>query len=134
MDNMDELQNQILTSLQDYLPSAKRYSVKQLATRIGKEKLEEASDQIFDYITNSCGELSRTEFMAMLSQIWRCLGEYIKVMNIPVTINTLTQNVHLTSFAVDRCFPGYASTGLLKCIIRPTDIKTIARVRVSVAA
>ena len=130
----NDIQTPVLTSLQDYLPSAKRYTMKQLVTRIGKEKVEDAADQIYDYITKACGELTRVELHAMLAHVWKCLGEYVRVMGIPVTINTLTQNVHLVPFAVDRCFPGYASTGLLKCIIRPTDIKEIARVRVSVAA
>ena len=131
---MDDIQTPVLTSLQDYLPSAKRFTTKQLVTRIGKEKVEDAVDQIYDYITKACGGLSRVEMNAMLAHVWRCLGEYVRVMGVPVTINTLTQNVHLVPFAVDRCFPGYASTGLLKCIIRPTDIKEISRVRVLVAA
>ena len=131
---MEDIQTQVIQSLHDYLPSAKRFTAKQLVSRIGKEKVEDATDQIYDYVVKACGELSRVEMNAMLAHVWQCLGEYVRVMDIPVTLNTLTNNVHLVPFAVDRCFPGYAATGLLKCIIRPTDIKQIARVRVSVAA
>jgi hypothetical protein len=126
--SFEEIQELYLASLSDYLPSARRYTTKQLIAKIGKEKLDEIVEQVLNYLESSCsGELNRNEYLALIFQLLVCLGNYLHKIDVPVTITTITNNIHHIPFSVDQAFPGYAEAGFLRSIIQPDQIKSVER-------
>jgi len=116
-----------IINLKELLPSLCRGNDKQLISKVGKERFEEAVDLTFPYLTKACGELSlRNEVLALLSKVFKCLSDYIvDDLGLPVTPKTFFDNAYLLSYAVDRSFPGYGSAGLLKAIIRPATLSSL---------
>jgi len=112
-----------LLSLRELLPSAKRMSDKQLVAKIGEAKLSDASDQIYDFIMNGCsktqGMVSKNEYSALTVQSLKCLSTYLQLTGAPTTANTLVNSIHFLPLAVDRAFPMYAASGLLRKVVRP---------------
>lgn len=126
-------QELMFEALKDVLPNLLRFSTKQLISKYGKEKTEEALGLLMDYVIGSCGkELSRNEVLALYVKVIRCLSDYIKgQLAVPVTLNTLMSNFHLLDFAVSLQFPGYSESGFLKAIISPRNLKSMALERAS---
>lgn len=116
---MNELQETFLLALKDRLPSARIFSDNQLVKKIGPEKLLEALEQIVNYIEPACGnvELQRNEYFALISQVLNHLIQYLKQINVPITLTTVMSNIHLVEHTTDLAFPGYANAGFLRSII-----------------
>lgn len=107
-----------LQELRQLLPSIRSLNDQLLEKKIGKEKLQEGLELTWDFIENACeGKLTRNERIALVSQAFRCLQQWMNQQEIPVTINTLVNNFHLIPYAVDRAFPFYAQSKLLKYVI-----------------
>lgn len=78
------------------------------------------ADCISDYIESGVTtNLSRNEQLALTVKVVKFLAEYLKAMEIPVTLNTLLNNFGMISQAVDNHFPGYAEARLIRYIITP---------------
>jgi len=104
--------------LRELLPSQRALSEAALEKKIGKEKLEEVCSLAWDFLENAVeGNLSRNERSALLVQTTRCLIGWMESQEIPVTLSTLINNFHLLPFAVDRSFPFYAKSKLLRYVI-----------------
>lgn len=114
-----ENQQLFLLALREILPSLRQASDKILASRMGKEKLANAASELLSYVESGVASpLTKNEKFGLMVQVMKCLANYIsRVMGVPVTINTVTNNFHLLSFAVDRAFPSYHETKLLKYVI-----------------
>lgn len=111
-----------LRALRAVLPFTRRYSDTALATKIGIGKLEDAIFFSFDYLESGIvGELSDTETYALLVQMFKCLDRYLKVIQVPVTLNTFVSHLNLLGHAVDQSFPYYAQSGLLRFVINPKN-------------
>lgn len=102
------------------LPFIRRFSDPALEVKIGKGKLEDAIFFSFDYLEAGVrGELSDTETYVLLVQMFKCLDRYLKLIEIPVTLNTFISHLNLLGHAVDQSFPYYAQSGLLRFVINP---------------
>jgi len=123
-------QDLFLLLLKEKLPSCQRHTLKTLLVKVGKEKYEDAVEQVFDYLDQSCGKnLSRNEVLALLSQIFNCYANYLTdTLQIPVTINTVIGNIHLLPYSVNLCFPGYAKAGLLRAVVLPSRLRELVEV------
>jgi hypothetical protein len=110
-----------LQGLRQVLPSLKLLSDASLEKRIGKEKLQFASEDIASYLASGgCEKMMRNEQLALVCQVLNCLTRYITTeLQIPATLNTVINNMSLLSYAVEQSFPGYATSGLLKYTILP---------------
>lgn len=110
-------------ALKQLLPTARSLSNESIEKKIGKEKLQESLDILWEFIESSCeGKLTRNERGALAFQSLRCLQNWMLAQEIPVTINTLANNFHLIPFAVDKAFPFYAQSKLLKYVIIGTKV------------
>jgi len=127
---MEAVQEMLLSSLRDLLPSLRRFSDKQLLTKLGKEKFEDASGQVADFVELGAGkDISRNEYLALVSQGLKCLLSYLESIHTPITVNNIINCVHLMPQAVDSAFPSYAKAGLLRCIVSPSRLKEVKRVQ-----
>jgi hypothetical protein len=123
MRTMEEVQELLLLSLRELLPSLRQQVDKTIVTKVGKEKLQDAAFQVMDYIELSCGgQLSRNEYLALLSQVLRCLITYLHSAGAPATAANIINSIHLLPHAVDLAFPNYASAGMLRCVVSPSRI------------
>jgi hypothetical protein len=119
-----DYQELMLNALREVCPSLGRFSDKQLISKYGKDKMEEALSLLIDYVVISCGRnLNKNETFVLYVRVIKCLADYIKsALGIPVTLNTLLGNFHLLEYAVDVAFPGYSSAGYLGAIIAPRNL------------
>lgn len=124
MENKTNCVEIFLLGLRGLLPYASNFTDKQLEKRIGKEKLLEVSEDVEGYIMSGVNQapLTRNEKIALTSQTLNCLSRYILKMNVPVTIKTVIENIHLLGHAVEQGFPGYSASGLLKYTIVPASV------------
>jgi len=120
------LQDEVLfTVLKEQLCDLSRaFTLKQLVSKVGKDRFEEARYSVFDYLESACGDnLSKNEQLALLGQLVKCLTRYIGgAMALPVTTKTVFDCVHLLPHAVNLAFPGYAEAGLLRAVITPAKL------------
>jgi len=127
---MEDVQELVLISLRELLPSLRRFNDKQLIAKLGKEKFEDASGQVADYVELGAGkDVNRNEYLALVNQGFRCLSSYLQEIGAPVTVNSLVNSIHLMPQAVDLAFPSYAQAGLLRCIVSPTRIREVKRIQ-----
>lgn len=109
----------LLSVLREFLLSQRSLSEAAMEKKIGKEKLEEMTSSVWDFLDQSVqGNLTRNERSALLFQTTRCLVRWMGSQEIPVTLNTLVNNFHLLPFAVERDFPFYAKSKLLRYVIQ----------------
>lgn len=110
-----------LQCLREILPALKSQTDERIIKRVGKEKFENAVDDVHGLIESGVSStLTRNEHYALTMQVMLCLTRYIKdVMGMPVTINTVFDTISLVEHALDQSFPGYASARLLRYIILP---------------
>jgi len=80
----------------------------------------DCSLEFFGFIVSGAGEgLRKNELLALANQSLKCLTKYIQSMGTPVTLKTIIDHIGLLSEAVNRCYPGYAESKLLKYTILP---------------
>jgi hypothetical protein len=106
------------------LPSVLRLPDAAIIKKVGTEKFEDSVAEVYSYLEGSVtGEMSRMEKVALTKQTLRCLKLYMtQTLEIPFTLKTLFDNIHLLDFVVDRCFPYYASNKLLLAVITPAKV------------
>lgn len=110
----------LLLALREAVPTARSCSDKVLEGKLGKEKVAEMSASILEYLETGVNQtLTRNEQLALTIQCVKYLAAYLRQMEVPITLNNLAANYGLLSEAVDRCFPYYAQSRLLKYIIAP---------------
>ena len=110
-----------LETLRSLLPSLRQQNNERLTRRIGKEKLEDAADDLAGFIeAGTDRELTKNERLALSSRVMECLAAHIaKELALPVTLNTVVQSMQLIQHACDQSFPGYSGAGLLRYTIMP---------------
>lgn len=107
-----------LQALRDALPNIKLHSDAQLTKKITQERLADVSLEFFSFILDGVISLpNKNELLALASQSLTCLKKYIHSRELPVTLKTIVDHVSLLDEAVDRCFPGYVKSKLLKYTI-----------------
>lgn len=111
-----------LQTLRDTIPTLRLYTDDQLTKKIGKEKTEDYSKELFSYIEVGAGDnLKKVEQLALAFQVMKCLSKYITNLNLPVTLKTVLDNIGMIEYAVNQCYPGYFSCRLLKHTILPVQ-------------
>ena len=107
-----------LHSLREAVPTLKLYSDERLLTKIGDDKADDLSLQFFSVIVSGGGDtLDSRDKQELAYQCWMCLQSYLEGMNQPVSLNQLMNSIPLLYAAVDRCYPGYIDSKLLRYII-----------------
>lgn len=112
----------VIAALREILSTLSLRSDEQVEKKIGKEKLEDFSQDIAGIIHKATAgqELRRNERAALISRMMRCLANYLeKEMKIPVTVNTICTHSSLLEYSVDIAFPGYIRAGVLRYAILP---------------
>lgn len=121
--DVDIVQNKTLVCqcLREIIPSLRILSDERLEKRIGKEKFLCFTEDLIGYVLAGVNEdLSKLELSALTSQMLRCLGRYIvRDLNAPVTLTTMQNSIGVLGYAVDKDFPGYFGSRLLKYTILP---------------
>jgi hypothetical protein len=116
------VQEIFLQSLRDVIPSLRLHSDKQLITKIGKEKVEDLSLELYSYMQAGAGNMTKNQQLALANKLLICLRQYITTaIKIPFTLKTLLEHLSHLDYAVDNAFPGYASSGLLRYTILPLN-------------
>jgi len=120
-----QLKREILfmQALREVLITLRLYSDEHLRRKIGKERLTDASLEFFAFMEAGSEPLRQDEQLALSIQLLRSLSKYIvNVMNVPVTLKTMIDCIGLIEPAVDRSFPGYWGSKLLKYTILPVRV------------
>ncbi len=125
--SIDEVQAKreilFLQALREVLITLKLHSDDQLRKKIGQVRLTDVTLEFFAFMETGSDQLSQSEKLALSIQLLRCLSKYIvNVMEIPVTLKTMIDCVGLIETAVDRAFPGYWGSKLLKYTILPVRV------------
>jgi hypothetical protein len=127
--SITDVEAMLLITLRELLPSLHSYTNLQIQKKIRKEKWEEAICQIVDYIEFYCGTgLSRNEYISLLNHVLTCLITYLRKIQEPIGLVSIVTNIHLLPHSVEQSFPGYASSGLLRGIIYPRELRTALQV------
>jgi hypothetical protein len=112
-----------LQALRSVLPFLKQQDDARLTKRIGIEKTKNAADDLAGYIVAGTSEqLNQNEKLALSCQLLKCLVVNIEEREIPITLNTVINNMEMLNHAVNTSFPGYADSHLLRYIITPRKI------------
>lgn len=109
-----------LTVLRHAIPSVTRLDDERLVKKIGNDRFADSCDELFGFIESGTdSSLTRLEKDALASKIVDCLKAYIKEqMQLPFTLKTLFDCFGLLTEAVDRAFPNYYQSKLLKYTIK----------------
>src|ERR1039458_5751921 len=109
----------LLSAIRDNLPSTRQLNDLILEAKIGKKKTAELAEELSNFMLSSVNStLTNLEELAIASQSIKCLGRYIEnCLDIPLTLNTLTNNFHLLKFATNRAFPFYHQSRLLGKVV-----------------
>lgn len=115
----EQLQKEIfLQILKEVLPTARSLTEERIKKRVTNEKFNSAVEDLFGYIFSGIeGNLTRNEQLALVHRVLKCLIDYLKEMNVPITVNTVMENFGLINQAVDKQFPQYWESRLLKYLI-----------------
>lgn len=113
---------QLLQELRFLLPALRSMNDAQAEKKIGKERLDEATELIFGYLLTAAPGCKKIEQGAVLARCLRCLADWMGSQDIPLTVKTVFDCVHQLPFAVDRAFPFYAQAGLLRAVVSPTRL------------
>ena len=110
----------LLEALRDVIPMLRTQSDARIIKRIGKEKAQDAADDIDGYISYGVKrEINRNQQLAITCQLLRCLSNYLEELQVPISLNKIVENIHNVPTATDKSFPGYAKSGILIAIIQP---------------
>lgn len=109
-----------LLALREICPWLRSRNDPSIEKKIGKEKLIDHAEDLQGLIDSGINTtLTRNERIALSIQMMKCLEKYIKSMEMPVTIATVSSSFTLLHHAVDQAFPGYVESQLLKFTIQP---------------
>lgn len=77
---------------------------------------------VFKYLD---GIVSRVERRAILILAFRLLYDDLLAQNIPISSGVMIQHVHRLPAVLNKHFPGYAQSGVLRMLVRRSDGKTV---------
>jgi hypothetical protein len=106
-----------LQSIREFFPALRLHSDNVLTSKIGRDKLAEAALEFHALMEFGAGKLKKNEQLALANQLWKALSSYMKELRIPITLNTVLNNLGSLEHAVEQCYPGYISSKLLKYTI-----------------
>jgi hypothetical protein len=133
MENELDYTGLLIDTISELLPSLRiRYRTHAaLMKHVGQMKFDETVEIFLDYVARSIPNFEsfrKIEVTSLFRALLSCLIKYMeKDLVIPVTINTLCNNMHLLAFCIERDYPGYAESGLLRCIVQPGYLKLVVK-------
>jgi hypothetical protein len=120
--SVDSGKTLLLQELRPLLPSLRSLNDAQAEKKIGKERLDDAVELIFNYLAVAAPGCRQVEQRAVLSRCLHCLTDWMQSQEIPWTVKTVFDCIYQLPFAVDRAFPFYAQAGLLRAVVSPTRL------------
>lgn len=101
------------------IPFGNYQALTKFAEIYGKGKYAEKTRMIMEVVTKAFPSEAptRPQIYGLVSILIECLINYLTLRNIPISGNSLLNSFGLLEYTLDRAYPGYLNSGMLRHVI-----------------